>query len=305
MVEQEANKTMGTGKESFEALLEESLGGDRLVGTVLKGSIIGFEKDLAVIDVGLKSEGRVPLREFSKGGKVPEMKKGDMVDVYVERMEGPSGEISLSHEKARREAAWIELEKSYQAEENVNGIMFGKVRGGFTVDLSGAIAFLPGSQVDIRPIKDIDSLMGIEQPFTILKMDRLRGNIVVSRRAILEESQAEARVGLMENLEEGKVIEGVVKNITDYGAFVDLGGIDGLLHVTDLSWQRVNHPSEVLQLGQTIEAQVIRFNKETQRISLGLKQLTDDPWKGVAERYKLQERVKGKVTNITDYGCLR
>lgn len=290
-------------KESFEALLEESLGNNRLVGTVSKGRIIAIEKDLAIIDVGLKSEGRVPLREFSTGGKVPELKVGDLVDVYVERMEGPTGEIALSHEKARREAAWVELEKSYQANEQVNGVMFGKVRGGFTVDLSGAIAFLPGSQVDIRPIKNIDDLMGIEQPFAILKMDRLRGNIVVSRRAVLEETQAEARQGLMLTLQEGQVVEGVVKNITEYGAFIDLGGIDGLLHVTDLSWQRVNHPSEVLQLGQTIQTQVIRFNKDTQRISLGMKQLSEDPWKGIADRYKVNDRVRGKVTNITDYGA--
>ena len=304
MVHQDLEKTeISYEKESFEALLEESLGNNRLVGTVLKGSIMAIEKDLAIIDVGLKSEGRVALREFAIGGKIPELKKGDLVDVYIERMEGPTGEIVLSHEKARREAAWIELEKAYQTEKSVKGVMFGKVRGGFTVDLSGAIAFLPGSQVDIRPIANVDVLMGIEQPFSILKMDRPRGNIVVSRRAILEESQAEAREDLMSNLEEGQVVKGMVKNITDYGAFIDLGGIDGLLHVTDLSWQRVNHPSQILQVGQTVETQVIRFNKETQRISLGMKQLSEDPWKGVAERYKSNDRVHGRVTNITDYGA--
>lgn len=303
MVENKIAPSTSNEKESFAALLEESLGSSRLVGTVLKGTIINIENDMTIIDVGLKSEGRVPLKEFSKGGQIPELKKGDRVDVYVESMEGHHGEIILSHDKARREAAWIELEKAYQANEHVSGIMFGRVRGGFTVDLSGAIAFLPGSQVDIRPIKDVDALMGIEQPFAILKMDRLRGNIVVSRRAILEESQAEAREGLMENLEEGKTVEGIVKNITDYGAFIDLGGIDGLLHVTDLSWQRVNHPSEILQLGQTIKVQVIRFNKDSQRISLGLKQLSEDPWVGVENRYKVDDRIKGKVTNITDYGA--
>lgn len=298
------NKTMtGNEKESFAALLEETLGSARLVGTVLKGSIVRIEKDLAVIDVGLKSEGRIPLREFSTGGKIPELRKGDMVDVYVSRMEGPSGEIELSHEKARREAAWIELEKAYQSNQNVMGVMFGAVRGGFTVDLSGAIAFLPGSQVDIRPIRDTSALMGIEQPFNILKMDRARGNIVVSRKVILDKTQAEARIGLIENLEEGKIVEGIVKNITDYGAFIDLGGIDGLLHITDLSWRRVNSASEILQVGQTVKTKIIRFNKETQRISLGIKQLSPDPWEGINERYKIQDRIRGTVTNITDYGA--
>ena len=298
-----ADLDQNVSMESFEALLEESLGQDEFVGTVLKGTIIGIEKDLAVIDVGLKSEGRVPLREFATGNEIPELKSGDTVDVYLERMEGANGEISLSHEKARREAAWIELEKNFKANERVNGVMFGKVKGGFTVDLGGAVAFLPGSQVDIRPIRDIDSLMNVDQPFMILKMDRARGNIVVSRRAILEESRAESRAELISDLEEGKVIEGIVKNITDYGAFVDLGGIDGLLHVTDISWQRINHPSEILQLGQTVNVQVVKFNKETQRISLGMKQLTDDPWKGVESRFNVGQRVKGKISNITDYGA--
>lgn len=293
----------GNEKESFESLLEEVLGCDQFVGTVLRGRVVGFEKDLAVIDVGLKSEGRVPMREFSVGGKVPEMKVGDSVDVFVERMEGANGEIGLSHEKARREASWIELEKSFKENHRVNGVMFGKVKGGFTVDLNGAIAFLPGSQVDIRPIRDIDALMNIEQPFMILKMDRARGNIVVSRRSVLEESRAEQREELVSELEEGKIIEGIVKNITDYGAFVDLGGIDGLLHVTDISWQRINHPSEVLQLGQSVKVQIVRFNKETQRISLGMKQLTEDPWKGLETRYKVGTKISGKVSNITDYGA--
>lgn len=303
MTNHEVPETLSPNQESFSSLLEASFGNHSLVGTVLKGTIVGLEKDYALIDVGLKSEGRIPLREFMKGGKVPELRLGDTVDVYLERMEGASGEIGLSHEKARREAAWIELERSFQANKSVTGIIFGEVRGGYTVDLSGAVAFLPGSHVDIRLIRDVKPLMATEQPFMILKMDRARGNIVVSRRAVLEESQAEARMGLMENLQEGKIVEGVVKNITDYGAFVDLGGIDGLLHVTDLSWQRVGHPTEILQLGQTIKTQVIRFNKETQRISLGLKQLSDDPWKGIAERYKTTERLNGKITNLTDYGA--
>jgi small subunit ribosomal protein S1 len=293
-----------SGKESFAALLDESLGtASGLEGTVVKGRVLAIENDSVLIDVGLKSEGRVALREFSAPGRQPDIKPGDTVEVYLERMEDKNGEAQLSREKARREEAWTLLEKSFQANERVNGVIFGRVKGGFTVDLSGAVAFLPGSQVDIRPVRDITPLLGSQQPFQILKMDRSRGNIVVSRRAVLEESRAEARSELVASLKEGQILNGVVKNITDYGAFVDLGGVDGLLHVTDIAWRRINHPSEALHIGQSVKVQVIRFNAETQRISLGMKQLEADPWEGVELKYPANARFKGRVTNITDYGA--
>ena len=293
-----------SSKESFAALLDELLGtASGLEGTVVKGRVLAIENDSVLIDVGLKSEGRVALREFSAPGRQPEIKPGDTVEVYLERMEDKNGEAQLSREKARREEAWTLLEKSFQANERVNGVIFGRVKGGFTVDLSGAVAFLPGSQVDIRPVRDITPLLGSQQPFQILKMDRSRGNIVVSRRAVLEESRAEARSELVASLKEGQVLNGVVKNITDYGAFVDLGGVDGLLHVTDIAWRRINHPSEALHIGQSVKVQVIRFNAETQRISLGMKQLEADPWEGVELKYPANARFKGRVTNITDYGA--
>ncbi|MDR3517181.1 MAG: 30S ribosomal protein S1 [Azospirillaceae bacterium] len=291
-------------KESFAALLNESLGTvDNLEGTVIKGRVLAVENDMVLIDVGLKSEGRVPLKEFASPGQAAELKPGDTVEVYLERMEDKNGEAVLSREKAKREEAWTLLERSFTDQTRVTGVIFGRVKGGFTVDLSGAIAFLPGSQVDIRPVRDISPLMGTPQPFQILKMDRSRGNIVVSRRAVLEESRAEARSELVANLKEGQVLQGVVKNITDYGAFVDLGGVDGLLHVTDIAWRRINHPSEALQIGQTVTVQVIRFNPETQRISLGMKQLEADPWEGVEAKYPVSAKFKGRVTNITDYGA--
>jgi len=272
-------------------------------GTVVKGRIIGFTPDDVIVDVGLKAEGRVPMREFGFAGQKNTMKVGDIIEVFVERVEDRQGEAVLSREKAKREEAWSELERSHLKNERVNGIIFGKVKGGFTVDLNGAVAFLPGSQVDIRPVKDISPLFGTPQPFMILKMDHARGNIVVSRRAVLEESRAEARTDLMANMEEGRVLQGVVKNITDYGAFIDLGGIDGLLHVTDISWKRVNHPSEVLQIGGSVDVMVIRYNKETGRVSLGLKQLEKDPWEGAEKRYQSGQRFNGRVSNITDYGA--
>jgi small subunit ribosomal protein S1 len=291
-------------KESFAALLDESLGtNSSLEGTVLKGLVISVENDNVLIDVGLKSEGRVPLKEFATPGKAPEIKAGDIVEVFLERMEDKNGEAQLSREKARREEAWTLLERNFQAGERVTGVIFGRVKGGFTVDLSGAVAFLPGSQVDIRPVRDITPLIGTPQPFQILKMDRSRGNIVVSRRAVLEESRAEQRSELVANLKEGQILSGVVKNITDYGAFVDLGGVDGLLHVTDIAWRRINHPTEALNIGQNVKVQVIRFNPETQRISLGMKQLEADPWEGVELKYPAGARYKGRVTNITDYGA--
>src|SRR5688500_4852101 len=290
--------------ESFAALLEETLGASSgLEGSVLKGTVVGIENEFVLIDVGLKSEGRVALKECAAPGQKHEIKVGDIVEVYLERMEDKHGEALLSREKARREESWTLLEKQFKDNQRVTGVIFGRVKGGFTVDLSGAVAFLPGSQVDIRPVRDITPLMGSPQQFQILKMDRARGNIVVSRRAVLEETRAHERSKLMEDLKEGQVLDGVVKNITDYGAFVDLGGVDALLHVTDISWKRVNHPSEALSVGQQVKVQVIRFNPETQRISLGMKQLAADPWEGVAAKYPAGARYTGRVTHITDYGA--
>lgn len=290
-------------KENFEELLNEFSTADSLVGRVLKGMVIGVQNGYAVVDVGLKSEGRIAIEEFNPSGLGNDVKVGDEVEVYLERMENRDGMVQLSREKARREEAWIELESAFNRKEQVKGVIFNRVKGGFTVDLNGAIAFLPGSQLDLRPIKDITPLMGKPQPFVILKMDRARGNIVVSRRAILEEERAEARGQLMENLAEGQTIDGTVKNITDYGAFVDLGGIDGLLHVTDISWQRINHPSESLKVGQEVKVLVTRINEESQRISLGMKQLETDPWEGVSAKYPAEMKIKGKVTNMADYGA--
>ncbi|NIJ19397.1 small subunit ribosomal protein S1 [Sphingomonas naasensis] len=291
-------------RDDFAALLEQTLGqADGFEGRVVIGTVTGIENDLAVIDVGLKSEGRVPLREFAAPGQKAELKVGDEVEVYVDRVENANGEAMLSRDRARREAAWDKLEAEFAKTARVEGVIFGRVKGGFTVDLSGAVAFLPGSQVDIRPVRDVTPLMDIPQPFQILKMDRKRGNIVVSRRAVLEETRAEQRSGLIQSLAEGQVIDGVVKNITDYGAFVDLGGIDGLLHVTDLSYKRVNHPSEVLNIGDTVKVQIIRINRDTQRISLGMKQLESDPWDGAAAKYPVGAKLTGRVTNITEYGA--
>ncbi len=299
-----SEQQVDVAKESFAALLEESMGSENnLVGQVIEGRVISIENDFALIDVGLKSEGRVLLKEFAPPGQKADLSVGDKVEVFLERMENKNGEAVLSREKARREEAWTQLEKAFDKTERVNGVIFGRVKGGFTVDLQGAVAFLPGSQVDIRPVRDVTPLMGTPQPFQILKMDRSRGNIVVSRRAVLEESRAEQRSELIAGLKEGQVLNGVVKNITDYGAFIDLGGVDGLLHVTDIAWRRINHPSEALQIGQTVDVQVIRFNRETQRISLGMKQLEADPWEGVEAKYPVDVKFTGRVTNITDYGA--
>jgi small subunit ribosomal protein S1 len=288
----------------FESLLEESYA-DRPVaeGSVVKGKVLAIENDLVIVDVGLKTEGRIPLKDFDVPGKPADIKVGSTVEVYLERIENALGEAVLSREKAKREEAWTRLEEMSGKNERVDGVIFGRVKGGFTVDLGGAVAFLPGSQVDVRPIRDVGPLMHVSQPFQILKMDRRRGNIVVSRRAIMEETRAEQRSELVQNLAEGQVADGVVKNITDYGAFVDLGGIDGLLHVTDIAWKRVNHPSDVLHVGQNVKVQIIRINPDTQRISLGMKQLDKDPWEIVAEKFQVGSKVKGKVTNITDYGA--
>ena len=293
-------------RDDFAALLDETLGSAAnggFEGRVVKGTVTAIENDKAVIDVGLKSEGRVPLREFASPGMPHGLSVGDEVEVFVDRVENADGEAMLSRDRARREAAWDKLENEFGEGKRVEGVIFGRVKGGFTVDLDGAVAFLPGSQVDIRPVRDVQPLMDIPQPFQILKMDRRRGNIVVSRRAVLEETRAEQRSGLIQNLKEAQIIDGVVKNITDYGAFVDLGGIDGLLHVTDMSYKRVNHPSEVIAIGDTVRVQIIRINQDTQRISLGMKQLESDPWEGVAAKYPVGAKLSGTVTNITEYGA--
>jgi small subunit ribosomal protein S1 len=299
-----ATQAAAPSREDFAKMLEESFTqGSPQEGAVVKGIVVGIEKDLAVIDVGAKTEGRVALREFAGPGRQAEIKIGDTVEVYLERVENALGEAVLSRDKARREESWGKLEKAFNGNEKVQGVIFNQVKGGFTVDLDGAVAFLPRSQVDIRPIRDVSPLMNQPQPFQILKMDRRRGNIVVSRRTVLEETRAEQRQELVQNLEEGQVIDGVVKNITDYGAFVDLGGIDGLLHVTDIAWRRVNHPTEVLNIGQQVKVKIIKINHETHRISLGMKQLQDDPWQGIEAKYPVGTRFKGRVTNITDYGA--
>ena len=291
-------------REDFAQMLEESFAaGAPQEGAVVKGIVVGIEKDMAVIDVGAKTEGRVAIREFQGPGRQNEIKIGDTVEVYLERVENALGEAVLSRDKARREESWGKLETAFKNNEKVTGVIFNQVKGGFTVDLDGAVAFLPRSQVDIRPIRDVTPLMNVNQPFQILKMDRRRGNIVVSRRTVLEETRAEQRQELVQNLEEGQVIDGVVKNITDYGAFVDLGGIDGLLHVTDIAWRRVNHPTEVLNIGQSVKVKIIKINHETHRISLGMKQLLDDPWQGIEAKFPVGTRFKGRVTNITDYGA--
>ncbi|MEQ1542238.1 MAG: 30S ribosomal protein S1 [Novosphingobium sp.] len=298
--------TANPTRDQFAALLDESLGGAAdggFEGRVVKGTITAIENDKAVIDVGLKSEGRVALKEFAMPGQPHGLSVGDEVEVFVDRVENADGEAMLSRDRARREAAWDKLESEFGEGKRVDGVIFGRVKGGFTVDLDGAVAFLPGSQVDIRPVRDVQPLMDIPQPFQILKMDRRRGNIVVSRRAVLEETRAEQRSGLILNLAEGQIIDGVVKNITDYGAFVDLGGIDGLLHVTDMSYKRVNHPNEVINIGDTVKVQIIRINQDTQRISLGMKQLESDPWEGVVAKYPMGAKLRGVVTNITEYGA--
>ncbi len=289
--------------ENFADLFENSAAGKLSEGSVVKGTIVGIEKDLAIIDVGLKSEGRIPLKEFSVAGQPAEIRIGDQYDIYIERIEDRHGEAQLSREKALREEAWVKLEEIHKNQTKIEGVIFGRVKGGFTVDIKGAVAFLPGSQVDIRPIKDVSPLMNIPQPFLILKMDRRRGNIVVSRRAIMEESRAEARGMLLDKIAEGQILDGIVKNITDYGAFIDMGGVDGLLHVTDISWKRINHPSEVFAIGDAVRVIVTKFDAETKRISLGMKQLDTNPWEGVSHKFTPGARLKGKITNITDYGA--
>ncbi|HET7156076.1 MAG TPA: 30S ribosomal protein S1 [Hyphomicrobiaceae bacterium] len=298
------SKDLNPTRDEFAALLGETMSEDDVFeGSVVKGTVTAIEKDLAVIDVGLKMEGRVQLREFALPGQENALKVGDTVEVYIERTENALGEAVLSRDKARREESWVRLEQKFNNKEQVEGVIFNKVKGGFTVDLDGAVAFLPGSQVDVRPVRDMGPLMNSPQPFKILKMDRRRGNIVVSRREILEATRAEQRSEIVAKLAEGQVIDGLVKNITDYGAFIDLGGIDGLLHVTDMAWRRVNHPSEIVNVGDTVKVQIVRINPETQRISLGMKQLLTDPWAGIEAKYPVNGRFQGTVTNIADYGA--
>ena len=291
-------------REDFASMLDESFNNaEALEGSVVKGRVIAIEKDMAVVDLGLKTEGRVALKEFAGLGREGLPVVGDEVEVYLDRIENALGEAVISRDKARREESWVKLEVAFEAQEKVNGVIFNQVKGGYTVDLDGAVAFLPRSQVDIRPIRDVAPLMNVQQPFLILKMDRRRGNIVVSRRSVLEETRAEARSELVANLEEGQTVDGVVKNITEYGAFVDLGGIDGLLHVTDMAWRRVNHPSEVVTIGQQLKVRIIKINHDTHRISLGMKQLQEDPWDLVAAKFPLGSVHQGRVTNITHYGA--
>jgi small subunit ribosomal protein S1 len=297
-------QTSAPTREDFTALLNETYGEDEAFeGSVVKGKVVAIEKDMAIIDVGLKTEGRVALKEFTNHGRDPAPGVGDEVEVYLERIENALGEAVISRDKARREESWVKLEQAFEKNEKVEGVIFNQVKGGFTVDLDGAVAFLPRSQVDIRPVRDVAPLMNVPQPFQILKMDRRRGNIVVSRRTVLEESRAEQRHEIVANLVEGQVIDGTVKNLTDYGAFVDLGGIDGLLHVTDIAWRRVNHPSEVLTIGQQVKVRIIKINHDTHRISLGMKQLQEDPWSAIEARYQVGQKLKGRVTNIADYGA--
>ena len=298
-----AQKQEFNTNEDFEALLESSFGEQKVTeGSVVEGEIIGLSNDTVTIDVGLKSEGRVALKEFYEMGEKPDLHEGDKVTVYIERLEDRSGEIILSREKAVRESAWDNLEEDHKSNVPVDGVLFGQVKGGFTVDLGGAIAFLPGSQVDVKPIKDVSHIANVKEKYLILKMDKKRGNIIVSRRAIMEESQAEARDEILKDIAMGAKLEGTVKNLTNYGAFIDLGGIDGLLHVTDISWKRINHPSEVLSVGEKIEVQVIKIDDETKRISLGMKQLQENPWDANKDKFKVGEVVKTKVSNVADYG---
>ena len=293
------NENTMPSMEDFGALLDEYMGKGSFQGKVVSGKVIGFDDDIVIVDVGLKSEGRIPLRECGMG---VELSIGDNIDVYIDRYEDKDGNVVLSREKARREEAWGDLEKAMEKGEHVIGTIFGRVKGGFTVDLNGATAFLPGSQIDVRPIRDVTPLMGVAQPFALLKMDKLRGNIVVSRRAVLEETRAEQRTEMIKNLKEGEIVDGTVKNITDYGAFIDLGGVDGLLHVTDISWKCITNPAEILSVGQTVKVQVIKFNTDTGRVSLGMKQLEEDPWIGVNEKFAVGTRFTGKISNIADYG---
>ena len=291
-------------EENFNELLEKSLLDFKYKeGQIIKGTVLSIVNDTVVVDVGLKSEGRIPIKEFHSPGEEHNVKVGEKYDVYLEKLENKEGEALLSRDRARKEESWNNLEKIQDSNQQVMGIITERVKGGFAVDIDGALAFLPGSQVDLKPIKDISPLLNKPQPMIILKMDKLRGNIVVSRRALLEESRKADRSKLLSDISEGDKLKGLIKNITDYGVFVDLGGMDGLIHVTDLSWERVNHPSEKFKVGDEIEVIVTKYDKENNRISLGLKQLTEDPWKNVDNEYKVGSIIKSKISNIADYGA--
>ena len=291
-------------EENFNELLEKSLLEFKYKeGQIIKGTVLSIVNDTVVVDVGLKSEGRIPIKEFHSPGEEHNVKIGEKYDVYLEKLENKEGEALLSRDRARKEESWNNLEKIQDSNQQVMGIITERVKGGFAVDINGALAFLPGSQVDLKPIKDISPLLNKPQPMIILKMDKLRGNIVVSRRALLEESRKADRSKLLSDISEGDKLKGLIKNITDYGIFVDLGGMDGLIHVTDLSWERVNHPSEKFKIGEEIEVIVTKYDKENNRISLGLKQLTEDPWKNVDNDYKVGSIIKSKISNIADYGA--
>ena len=290
--------------ENFRELLEASLPEFKYKeGQIIKGTVLSIVNETVVVDVGLKAEGRIPIKEFHSPGEEHSVVVGDKYDVYLEKLENKEGEALLSRERARKEESWSNLERLQDKKEQVMGVITGRVKGGFAVDINGAVAFLPGSQVDLKPIKDISPLLNKPQPMIILKMDKLRGNIVVSRRVLLEESRKADRSKLLSDINEGDKLKGCVKNITDYGVFVDLGGMDGLIHVTDLSWERVNHPSEMFNIGTEIEVIVTKYDKENNRISLGLKQLTEDPWKKVKDLYKVGSKIKSRISSIADYGA--
>jgi small subunit ribosomal protein S1 len=290
--------------ESFAELFEESLAYTQMKpGTILTGTVIDIKADVVVVSAGLKSEGVIPIEQFRNERGEVEVGVGDVVEVALDSVEDGFGETRLSREKAKRAKAWAELERAFENDETVTGIITGKVKGGFTVDLSDIRAFLPGSLVDVRPVRDTSYLEGKELEFKLIKLDQRRNNVVVSRRAVVEKEYSAEREALLENLQEGMVIKGIVKNLTDYGAFLDLGGIDGLLHITDMAWKRVKHPSEVVNIGDEVDVKVLKFDRERNRVSLGLKQLGEDPWVDITRRYPENTRLFGKVTNITDYGC--
>ena len=290
--------------ESFAELFEESLQQvETRPGTIVKGTIVGIRNNLVFVDAGLKSEAAIPVEEFKNAAGEIEVVVGDVVDVALDAVEDGFGETKLSREKAKRHEAWIQLEKAYEDQETVIGVINGKVKGGFTVELNGIRAFLPGSLVDVRPVRDTAHLENKDIEFKVIKLDQKRNNVVVSRRAVIETENSVERDELLANLQEGQEVKGIVKNLTDYGAFVDLGGVDGLLHITDMAWKRVKHPSEIVTVGEEINVKILKFDRERTRVSLGLKQLGEDPWVAIAKRYPESTRLTGKVTNLTDYGC--
>ena len=290
--------------ESFAQLFEESLQNiETRPGSIVRGTVVAIDKDVVLVDAGLKSESAIPVEQFKNAQGELEIQVGDEIDVALDAVEDGFGETILSREKAKRHEAWLMLEKAYEEAETVTGVINGKVKGGFTVELNGIRAFLPGSLVDVRPVRDTTHLEGKELEFKVIKLDQKRNNVVVSRRAVIESESSAERDQLLENLQEGMEVKGIVKNLTDYGAFVDLGGVDGLLHITDMAWKRVKHPSEIVNVGDEINDKVLKFDRERTRVSLGLKQLGEDPWVAIAKRYPEGTKLTGRVTNLTDYGC--